>query len=282
VFVVLDHARVRKFAPVAYLHLDASEMVRTAVPEDESPHMELDGSGLASVLAWMKGAAEDELAEVTADLRQVVPGVKRIRTLRERVMHRHMEKIDIDGQPVWRPVDESQIGPQGRTAGEPLKPEASMWRKVLLLFCRAKPLPEIVVLARDLDGYPDRRAGIEQVRNGLPWPFTIVAATPDPEIEGWLVSGFLPRDNGERTGLEGLRRELSFDPTTQSHRLTAHPNDAPTDAKRVLSRLCEDDRDREHACLQRDVLHQRGDFNGARAFLDEVDQRMVPIFGSRA
>jgi hypothetical protein len=194
--------------------------------------------------------------------------------------HKYTPDDVCDLRPVT--IDGVTIKPQGRIAGEPLKPEASMWRKVLLLFCRAKPLPEIVVLARDLDGYPDRRAGIEQVRNGLPWPFTIVAATPDPEIEGWLVSGFLPRDNGERTGLEGLRRELSFDPTTQSHRLTAHPNDAPTDAKRVLSRLCEDDRDREHACLQRDVLHQRGDFNGARAFLDEVDQRMVPIFGSRA
>ena len=110
VFAVLDHARVRKFAPVVYLHLDASEMVRTSLPEDEIARMEFDGSGLASVLAWMKGAAEDELAKVTSDLRQVVPGVKRIRTLRERVLHRRMEKLDIDGQPIWRPVDESQLG----------------------------------------------------------------------------------------------------------------------------------------------------------------------------
>lgn len=27
------------------------------------------------------------------------------------------------------------IRPQGRIAGEPLRPEAGMWRKVLLLFC---------------------------------------------------------------------------------------------------------------------------------------------------
>jgi predicted ATPase len=72
--------------------------------------MQSDGNGLASALAWMKGAAEEELAQVTAELRQVVPGVKRIRTLRERVTSRRMEKIDIDGQPVWRPIDESQIG----------------------------------------------------------------------------------------------------------------------------------------------------------------------------
>ena len=173
------------------------------------------------------------------------------------------------------------IRPQGWIAGEPLKPEASMWRKVLMLFCHANPLPDIVVLARDLDGYPDRRAGIEQVRNGFQWPFAIVAAIPEPEIEGWLISGFVPKDEHEQIRLEELRRKLSFDPTMQSHRLTAHPNAASTDAKRVLSRLCENDREREHACLVRDVLHQRGDLNGARAFLEEVDQRVVPIFGRR-
>ena len=174
------------------------------------------------------------------------------------------------------------IKPQGRIAGEPLRPEASMWRKVLMLFCHANPRPNIVVLARDLDGYPDRRAGIEQVCNGFMWPFAIVAATPDPEIEGWLVSGFMPKNEDEQATLEELRRDLSFDPTIQSHRLTAHPNAASTDAKRVLSRLCADDRDRAHACLQRDVLYRRGERNGARAFLEEIDERVVPIFGRRA
>jgi hypothetical protein len=67
----------------------------------------------------------------------------------------------------------------------------------------------IVVLARDLDGYPNRRAGLEQVCTGLSWPFAIVAATPEPEIEGWIVSGFVPRNEGEQRSLEQLRHELS-------------------------------------------------------------------------
>jgi hypothetical protein len=174
------------------------------------------------------------------------------------------------------------IKPHGRIAGEPLKTGASMWRKALLLFCHADPRPDIVVLACDLDGYPDRRDGIDQVRDGLQWPFKVVAATPDPEIEGWLVSGFVPTNDAERTRLELVRRELAFDPTLQSHRLTSHPNTAATDAKRVLSRLCEDDREREQACLVHGVLHERGDHNGARAFLDEVDQRILPSFRGRA
>ena len=110
VFAVLDDDRIRRFVSVVYLHLDATKMVRTSLAAEERPRMDFDGEGLASVLAWMKGAAEDELAQITSDLRRVVPGVRRIRTLRERVANRRMEKLDIDGQPVWRPVDESLIG----------------------------------------------------------------------------------------------------------------------------------------------------------------------------
>jgi hypothetical protein len=174
------------------------------------------------------------------------------------------------------------IKPQGRIAGEPLKPEASMWRKALLLFCHVDPRPDIVVLARDLDGYPDRRDGIDQVRDGLQWPFKVMAATPDPEIEGWLVSGFVPSNDAEQTRLELVRRALAFDPTLQSHRLTSHPNTATTDAKRVLSRLCDDHHEREQACLAHGVIYERGEHNGARAFLDEVAQRILPSFRGRA
>lgn len=106
----LDHQRIQKFVSTAYLRLDAGKMVRTTIAEDEIPRMESEGAGLASALAWMKGAAEDELAQITADLRRVVPGVKRIKTYRERVVNRRMEKMNIDGQPLWRPVDDTAIG----------------------------------------------------------------------------------------------------------------------------------------------------------------------------
>lgn len=107
---LLKHAHTKQFASVVYLRLDANEMVRTSIPEGETPRLHSDGSGLASTLAWMKGAAEDEFAEITRDLARVVPGVKRIRTLRESVRRSRTEKIDIDGQPVWRPVEETVLG----------------------------------------------------------------------------------------------------------------------------------------------------------------------------
>jgi hypothetical protein len=110
IHATLEHHRVQKFASTTYLRLDAAKMVRTTIAEDEIPRIESSGSGLASALAWMKGAAEDELAQLTSDLRSVVPGVKRIKTYRERVTSRRMEKMNIDGQPIWRPVDETAIG----------------------------------------------------------------------------------------------------------------------------------------------------------------------------
>lgn len=168
---------------------------------------------------------------------------------------------------------------QGWIGGELPKPEANMWRKVLLLFCHAQPRPDLVVLIRDLDGHADRRYGMEQVRDRLPWPFPIVIATPQPEIESWLVSGFMAKNASERIRLDEVHRELSFDPTIESHRLTSHPNTATRDAKRILARLSESDREREIYCLvSRDVLYARGEHNGARSFLDEVEQRLVPSF----
>lgn len=107
---LLQSARVQRFASAVYLHLDANRMATTSVSSKERPTMGADGSQLASALAWMKGAAEDELAQVTRGLQRVVPGVKRIRTLREQIARQTMDKIEVDGQPVWRPVQETLVG----------------------------------------------------------------------------------------------------------------------------------------------------------------------------
>ncbi len=154
--------------------------------------------------------------------------------------------------------------------------------QVLWRFQERAPPPDIVVLVRDLDGNPARCDGIEQVCQGLPWSFSVIAATPEPEIEAWLISGFVPVTHDEHTRLEQVRHDLSFDPTLQSHRLTSHPNDARTDAKRVLKQLCLEDRAREDACLVRSVLRERGTENGAQRFLDELDRAALPVFGHRA
>lgn len=107
---VLFDPRVRHFASTVYLHLDATLMTRTSTTDEELPRMAADGTGLASTLAWLAGAKPDTLAAIASDLAQIVPGVKRILIHRERIVDRVMEKVDIDGQPIWRPVDRPRIG----------------------------------------------------------------------------------------------------------------------------------------------------------------------------
>ncbi len=178
-------------------------------------------------------------------------------------------------------VDGVRIAPQGHINGEPLKPEAGMWRRVLLRFGHAKPRPELVILVRDMDGYPERLSGLTQVRDGLSWPFKVVVAAPQPEVEAWRVAGFVPSGERERTELDAVRRNLSFDPTKESHRLTSHPNDMARDAKRVLALLCGNDTVRRDDCLKdHSRLLERGSKNGLAAFLHEIDEHIVPLFGS--
>lgn len=167
----------------------------------------------------------------------------------------------------------------GHIAGGPLKPEAAMWRRVLDHFNALDPRPEVVVLARDSDGR-DQRAGIIQVRDGIRWPFPVVMAVAHPEVEAWYVSGFEPESPAEHARLDCLTRDLSFNPTIQSHRLTSQPKNSPRDAKRVLAKLCGEDLDRRRGCLMDEQrLRARGVENGARAFLDEVEEKVVPLFG---
>lgn len=157
-----------------------------------------------------------------------------------------------------------------------------MWRDVLRQFLELEKRPDVVVLVRDSDGR-DQRAGIIQVREGLPWPFSVVMAVPHPEVEAWYVSGFVPESNQEKRQLSTLAKELSFDPISQSHRLTSHPNSAPHDAKRILSALCGNDEERRQRCLVDEPrLRERGAKNGLTEFLEEVDGKVVPLFGKRA
>jgi energy-coupling factor transporter ATP-binding protein EcfA2 len=106
----LAHPRLTRFGSLVYLHLDASEMIKTSSTDDEEPRVGANGSGLGSALAWMAGAAPDTLTSIATDLAKAVPGVRRILTYRERITERVMEQISIDGQPVWRPVDRARMG----------------------------------------------------------------------------------------------------------------------------------------------------------------------------
>lgn len=106
----LDHPRSRHFGSVVYLHLDATVMCRTSATEEEEPRMAPDGQGLASTLAWLAGAKPEVLQWIADALARVVPGVRRILVHRERIIDHAMDKVSIDGQPIWRPVERARLG----------------------------------------------------------------------------------------------------------------------------------------------------------------------------
>jgi energy-coupling factor transporter ATP-binding protein EcfA2 len=213
---------VRPFASVVYLHLDANEMRRTSIPRDETPRMAADGAGLASALASMKGAAEDDFAQLTRDLTRVVPGVKRIRTLRERVSQRRMDKVEIDGQPIWRPVDEEALGDRfeidfdnGPSVPADLLSEGTVLALGLLTKLREPRRPKLVLLD-DIDRglHIEAQARLVQVLRDL------LAAEPELQIVCTTHSPYLlSRFDAPEIRVLALDEERH----THARKLTEHP-----------------------------------------------------------
>jgi hypothetical protein len=185
-----------------------------------------------------------------------------------------------------RTADKHRIRAHGFIGGKPREPDAAMAERALLLLQRAlSPLPSVVVLLRDADKDRRRRQGFEQAREAYPWPFTVVIGVADAKRECWVLAGFEPRDKAEQERLEGERKELGFDPRAVAEQLTASEDGARRDAKRVLKVLTGGDRAREDACLSATplaTLKQRGASTGLAAYLLEIEERMVPLFGAAA
>lgn len=189
----------------------------------------------------------------------------------------------------WRRVkalaDSRNIHPHGHFQGEPGAPDAYVARRVLLLLATQPAPPDAVVLVRDLDDQEERRTGLEQARADKPWPFPVVLGTAQTKRECWVLCGFEPRNEKEEARLAEVRQELGFDPRVQAHELGAKDPAATRSAKRVLHRLVGDDSDREEACWMEsdlNLLEERGSLTGLAEYLQEVRERLVPLFkGSR-
>ena len=124
----------------------------------------------------------------------------------------------------------------GHINGQPIGPGARKLRGKLVECARARRQARLVVLLADTDGDDRLRAGARQVtdwaanQDDLP-PVTI--GQPHCDAEGWLMA--MPSLSArQRERLAQAERVLSFDPSLQPDRLTSKPNDAVTDAKRVL------------------------------------------------
>ena len=150
------------------------------------------------------------------------------------------QQVQIDGRPV-------RLRP--RIGGQTLLPEAEVWRYRLLgaLVLEGDEQRDAIIAARDTDGKVDALAGLEQAiaffRDERQETRPILIAAPHRDAEGWLVAGFVPSDAQEHARHREACRVLSFSPERTPERLTSRPNDALTDAKRVLRFLLQGETD---------------------------------------
>jgi hypothetical protein len=178
---------------------------------------------------------------------------------------------------------------RGHVDGRPLEPEAGMWRRCLILFATQRPIPDVLVVLHDTDGDRDRLKGLDQALHiAEGFGYHVIVGAPHQDAEGWFVAGFVPQNDHEKGRLAAIKSELGFDPSEEPHRLTAHPNEARTDAKRVLRVLVfDEDRSRPPSagelpdlCVRTlsnlDLLERRGKDAGLAVFLQRLRSGIPP------
>jgi len=165
----------------------------------------------------------------------------------------------------------------GHFGKNPGGPDAVLVRFVLLDCVRAEPAPDVVVIARDLDGQLARREGAQQAIDEKSWPFTVVLAWAQPEAEAWALSVYRPSDAAAQARLDALTRELGFVPTVYTNRLSSSAK-SPKDAKRVFRELTA----RERVDVDLDVYAVASldglwpETSGLHEFLSAVREHIVP------
>ncbi len=173
----------------------------------------------------------------------------------------------------------------GKFDGRPGAPDAHAARRALLLMAASARCPDAVVLMRDRDDEPERRIGLEQARDEWKGPFPVIIGLAEAKRESWVLNGFEPRNKEEEKRLEGERRRLSIHPVREAHLLDPSTPRSKKDVKQVLETLIPKDEDpkrvRERACLEETplaTLSERGTHTGLTAYIQEVRNRLVPIF----
>ena len=180
--------------------------------------------------------------------------------------------------PAWRWISESV---RGHFDGAPLSSNARAARRAILDLRYIFADLAGVLLIRDQDDQPERRAGLEQARRQENGRLPVVIGLAVVERECWVIAGFDPQDDVEGERLAAERQMLGFDPRVRSHERTACKNDrALRSPKRSLTALVGDDRERQRKCWMTtslEVLVVRGRENGLKDYLKEIDDHLVPL-----
>lgn len=170
-------------------------------------------------------------------------------------------------------------------------PDATPARKALLLSKKYRPDVDFILLLRDADGQRGKREALKQARGGeggrSPWPFTVIIGLAEQEQEAWLLNGFEPRDDGERSRLKELRKTLGFHPCRGAHKLHSKGDTKQTakpSAKRTLDELTNGSEERKLMCITDtdiETLCKNGDTTGLREYIGEIRERVIPVISGK-
>jgi hypothetical protein len=177
------------------------------------------------------------------------------------------------------------IRAHGHFEGEPGKSDAAAGRRALRVLMSADVPPDAVVMLRDEDRDGKRRQGLDQARHEARIGVPVAIGVADTMRECWVLAGFEPRNDAEQRRLDSLRRELGFDLREKSHLLKSRQREDKRCPKGALSALTEGDFGREEACWRDTdlvVLKRRGEANGLRKYLTEVQERLAPLMQTRS
>jgi hypothetical protein len=165
--------------------------------------------------------------------------------------------------------------------GKPDLPDAQPARRAIAYVRRCFDAVDAILLIRDMDDQPERRGGLEQTRESASPNIKIVIGVAIVEREGWILSGFEPRNDDEQARLNAESQSLGFNPCLRPQKLTACKDDtAKRSPKRMLAVLTHGDWDRQRDCWKATslaVLEARGQGNGLKDYLGEVRDRLVPL-----
>lgn len=104
--------KIKSLETITYISPNFSQK-RLKIPcydDNETPSLQEDGYGLASVIANMMTSDPDAFLQLQEAVRNVLPSIKRIRTRRAKVEESHIEILRVDGAALERPVKRELIG----------------------------------------------------------------------------------------------------------------------------------------------------------------------------
>lgn len=85
-----------KLGPAVLLRLDMKRLVAPSYSDQPVPHMESDGEGLPSVLAYLAFNRPDEFGRIEQGLQEIIPIVREMRFPRAAVVRTESEVIKVD------------------------------------------------------------------------------------------------------------------------------------------------------------------------------------------